>query len=102
MAPIPVTHAAYCYFVHLGGHPVPRDKAEHFKHVYQQARGLVSDGDVCMVNQPRDVEEDELPKPLDQKDEVPADWEPSPEALQAIWGETDEEFLDQVQAEQDL
>jgi hypothetical protein len=48
----------------------------------------------------RDVEEDELPEPLEQKDEVPSDWEPSPETLQAIGGETDEELLDQVQAEQ--
>jgi hypothetical protein len=31
-------HAAYCYFVHPGERPLPRDKAAHFKHVYHQAR----------------------------------------------------------------
>ncbi len=53
-----------------------------------------------MVDWQRDVEEDELLEHLEQKDEIPSDWEPSPETLQAIWGETDEELLAQVQAEQ--
>lgn len=37
-----------------------------------------------MVDQPRDLEEDELPKPLEQKDEIPPHWKPSTKALQAL------------------
>ena len=37
----------------------------------------------------REKEEDENLEPLGKKDEIPPDWEPSPETLRAIWGDTD-------------
>lgn len=49
----------------------------------------------------RGVDEEELPKQIEGREEIPPDWEPSPDTLQAIGGETDEELLDQVQAERE-
>jgi len=49
-------------------------------------------GVVPVVSWRHEIEEEkeeELYEPVEQRGDVPRDWEPSPETLRAIWGETD-------------